>query len=308
MTACSDRASDLFVGDINADEMGAATLASTERFQVTAGGYAEPFVIDIAPPVMPAPPGTRHPVIYVLDGNWMFPTVAQTARSLVIGSDPIPQAIVVGIGYPFLDGPAAFAQVNTRRYRDLAPSLDDKHISEMRRVLPPTFWPQEEELGGADRFLRFIETQLKPFIERRYPVDTDDQTLVGVSLGGLFALRTLLSAPGSFDRYIAISPSIWWNACELHDLEDQAVMLGGVGGRLFLGVGGNEEDEGGPEARMVMNMVELAERMRHNFPGVQLSYRVFEEEGHMSVAPAGVSRGLRWVFSKYPDYRATTRA
>jgi predicted alpha/beta superfamily hydrolase len=175
-------------------------------------------------------------------------------------------------------------------------------VGEARRFLPPKAWPPEEDLGSADHFLTFIENELKPFIEERYPADPNDQTLLGISLGGLFALHALFSAPGSFQRYIAISPSIWWNACALHDVEEQAGYLGGVGGPVFMSVGGDEEDEA-PDARMIMNMVELAERLRRNFPDVRLSSCVFDGETHMSVAPAGISRGLRAVFAKYPDHR-----
>jgi predicted alpha/beta superfamily hydrolase len=280
---------------------GPAAISDTERFLLPAEGYDQPFQIDVALPSIPVAPGTRLPVIYVLDGNWIFAQAAQTARALSLGKDAIPQAIVVGIGYA-IEGPMVFPRTAALRYRDLAPGVDERHLGEARRFLPPNAWPPEEDLGSADHFLTFIENELKPFIEERYPADPNDQTLLGISLGGLFVLHALFGAPGSFQRYIAISPSIWWNACALHDAEEQANFLGGVGGRLFMGVGGEEEDEA-PDARMVMNMVELAERMRRNFPDVRLASCVFEDESHLSVAPAGISRGLRAVFAKYPGHR-----
>jgi hypothetical protein len=281
---------------VRAMPRGPAAISDTERFHLTAEGYAEPFQIDVALPALPVPAGTRLPVIYVLDGNWIFPQAAQIARALSIGADAIPQAVVVGIGYP-VEGPMAFPRAAALRYRDLAPGVDEAHIAEMRQALPRQAWPVEEELGDAERFLAFVEDELKPFIEEHYPADPADQTLLGVSLGGLFALNTLFGSPGSFQRYVAISPSIWWNACALHDLEEQAGYLGGVGGRVFMGVGADEDDEA-PDARMVMNMVELAERLRRNFPDVILASHIFDGEGHMSVAPAGISRGLRAVFAR----------
>jgi ferri-bacillibactin esterase len=301
MTACSARASAVRAMPISAIPRGPAAIEDTERFHLTAEGYDQPFQIDVALPALPVAPGTRLPVIYVVDGNWIFAQTAQTARQLAIGTDAIPQAIVVGIGYA-IEGPMTFPRVAALRYRDLAPGVDEKHIGEMRRVLPPNVWPSEGDLGRAGQFLEFIEEGLKPFIEERYPADPGDQTILGVSLGGLFALHTLFAAPGSFQRYVAVSPSIWWNACALHDVEEQAGYLGGVGGRVFMGVGADEEDEA-PDARMVMNMVELAERLRRSFQDVYLSSHVFDGEGHMSVGPAGICRGLRSVFARNPTSR-----
>jgi len=291
MTACSDRVSGVAFRDA-----GAASLSTSERFHVLMEGYKDQFRIDIALPAMPVAPGTRLPVIYVLDGGWSFAIAAQTARALAIGPGAIPQAMVVGIG-PAVDGPDAFGKSTALRYRDLAPGIDEVHIAQMRQALPPCFWPPEDELGGAARFFRFIEDELKPFIETYFPVDTSDQTLLGVSLGGLFVLHAMFTSPGSFQRYIAISPSIWWNGGALLGAEEQSAKLGGPSGHLFIGVG-EEEEAQAPEARMVSNVIELSKRLKaRNHPGLMISSHVFEGEGHMSVPPAAISRGLRAVFA-----------
>ncbi|BBI61027.1 hypothetical protein HSBAA_23330 [Vreelandella sulfidaeris] len=69
---------------------------------------------------------------------------------------------------------------------------------------------QQRPHGGADRFLSFIEGHLKPEINRRFAINTEQEAIFGHSLGGLFVLHALLTQPSSFDRYIAISPSLWW--------------------------------------------------------------------------------------------------
>ena len=61
--------------------------------------------------------------------------------------------------------------------------------------------------GGADRFLDFFESELTPLIERSYRTLLH-RTLVGHSLGGLFALHALISRPELFDAIIAISPAL----------------------------------------------------------------------------------------------------
>jgi predicted alpha/beta superfamily hydrolase len=290
MTVSTGRASGFHAADA-----GAAMISASERFHVQAEGYAQPFRIDIALPAAPVPPGQTLPVIYVLDGNWSFAITAQIARALTIGPDGIPPAIVVGVGYA-IDGPAAFGATAALRYRDLAHGVDEKHIAMMREMIPPALWPDAAPVGKSDRFSRFIEEQLKPFIEARYPVDASNQTLLGVSLGGLFVLRTLFTASSSFSRYIAVSPSIWWNCCEVLDAEAKAVAEGHVAGSLFMGVGSDEHTQA-PEARMVMNLVEMAARLRRGCSSLKLTSYIFPDEGHMSVPPAGISRGLRAVFA-----------
>lgn len=290
MTVSTGRASGFQV-----DDAGAAMISASERFNIQVEGYSQPFRIDVALPAAPVPQGQKLPVIYVLDGNWSFAIAAQIARSLTIGPDAIPPAIIVGIGYA-IEGAAAFGTTSALRYRDLAHGVDEKHIAMMREMIPPALWPDGAPVGKSPRFSRFIEEQLKPFIERLYPVDVANQTLLGVSLGGLFVLRTLFTSPSSFHRYIAISPAIWWNCCELLEDEARAISQGGMDARLFMGVGSDEQLQA-PEARMVMNLVEMAARLRRGCPDLRLTSFIFPEEGHMSVPPAGISRGLRAVFA-----------
>jgi uncharacterized protein len=291
MTGLSARVSDVVFRDA-----GAASISTSQRFHVSMEGYKEQFRIDVAVPAMPVSPGKKLPVIYVLDGGWCFAVTAQAARALSVGPGAIPQAIVVGIG-PAVDGPAGFAATTALRYRDLAPGVDQAHIAQMKTALPAQFWPADEELGGAAKFARFIEDELKPFVETYFPVDTSDQTLVGVSLGGLFVLHTLFTAPGSFQRHIAVSPSIWWNGCAVMEAEEQAARLGGLRGNLFLAVG-EEEERQAPDARMVSNLAALRQRLdTRNYPDLRVSSHIFEGEGHMSVPPAGITRGLRAVFA-----------
>lgn len=64
--------------------------------------------------------------------------------------------------------------------------------------------------GGAGDFRRFIEDEVKPFIEAHYRTGRRD-VLIGESLAGLFVVDTLLETPDAFDDYIAISPSLWWD-------------------------------------------------------------------------------------------------
>lgn len=65
--------------------------------------------------------------------------------------------------------------------------------------------------GGARAFRRFVLEEVRPFVEARYRTGRR-RVVVGESLAGLFVVDTLLEAPEAFDDYIAVSPSLWWDA------------------------------------------------------------------------------------------------
>jgi predicted alpha/beta superfamily hydrolase len=122
---------------------------------------------------------SRYPVLYLLDGNFHFHHVTGIIQYLS-QQRLIPSMIVVAIP-------------NTNRDRDLL----------------PTNMPHVPASGGGDNFLKFIKTELIPFVDNNYRTHPY-RILVGHSFGGLFAVYTLLTQPELFEAYIAISPSLHW--------------------------------------------------------------------------------------------------
>ena len=88
---------------------------------------------------------------------------------------------------------------NTDRTRDLTPT----------KATGPNA-AQFPTAGGADNFLKFIETEVIPEIEKRYRVQPY-RVLAGHSFGGLFAVHTLITRPELFNSYVAVSPSLQWS-------------------------------------------------------------------------------------------------
>jgi enterochelin esterase-like enzyme len=61
--------------------------------------------------------------------------------------------------------------------------------------------------GGAQTFIRYLETELVPFSEARWPVG-QRRILYGESYGGLLVLDALARGGGVFTDYIAVSPAV----------------------------------------------------------------------------------------------------
>jgi predicted alpha/beta superfamily hydrolase len=135
----------------------------------------------------------KYPVLYVLDGEYFFTQAVSAVQfNSELGYDrgqhPVPQMIVVGI-------------VNVDRDRDYTPTRAPSQSG--GRLSFPTS-------GGAASFLKFLETEVFPLVETRYRA-YPDRILSGWSLGGLFTVHTYLYNPSLFSRYLAISPSMWWD-------------------------------------------------------------------------------------------------
>lgn len=136
-------------------------------------------------------PGKEFPVLFLLDGGEKedFLHIAGLAQITAAYGEGR-ELIVVGI------------EGVDRRHDLTSPSASAAD----RKLLPTS--------GGADVYRRFLVDELKPWVAARF--HTDGHTaLMGESLAGLFTLETLLRAPSSFDDYIIISPSLWWNDAAL---------------------------------------------------------------------------------------------
>uniref|UniRef100_UPI00372008B8 alpha/beta hydrolase n=1 Tax=Streptomyces parvus TaxID=66428 RepID=UPI00372008B8 len=225
-------------------------LPQTEQRDIHSRNTGGDYRIFISQPQQPAPKG-GYPVLYVLDGNALFPMLAVQADARESSPDPATRAsvVVVGIGYPS----DALYDID-RRTRDYTPpaavARDDSN---------------DLRYGGADRFLAFVQTELKPLIEARYAIDPRRQTLFGHSYGGLFTLYTLMTQPDAFQNYLAASPSIWWNDHQL--LEQSGPLLAESNlqpKRLWLTVGEAEEPASSkiPTSKRERRLIER--RMRSN--------------------------------------------
>ncbi len=178
----------------------AVPLPGTRQMHMDSTHTGHRHRILIALPSQP-PPATGHPVVYLLDGNFLFPTAttlthlaAHSAQRLGLTMAP---PLVVAIGHE--PAQSLFDPTRGENHTPPAPTLADTGDS------------RSPIQGGGDRFLDFIEHELKPRIQAQWPIDPRQQSLVGHSYGGLLALHALFTRTGAFQTYVAGSPSIWWN-------------------------------------------------------------------------------------------------
>lgn len=223
-----------------------------------------------------------YPVLYLPYANLLFPLVWFITASLSVDWE-LPRVILVGIGYN-TDKPIELARI---RERDLLPTRSPK-------ARHPT--------GQADAFLRFIREELQPFINNHYRANPQESTYLGHSHAGLFGLYTLFHQPDTFNRYVIGSPSIHYdNQVALAYERAYARQHDDLPVRMFLSVGAREELDDpliAPSFQFVTNLKTLSKTLlERNYPGLQLTTHVFEDQSHTSVMPLCFSKGLRTVFA-----------
>ncbi len=221
----------------------------------------------------------KYPVLYVLDGEYFF----QTATSAVQfrselgyqrGQQASPELIVVGI-------------VNVDRDRDYTPTHAPEQ-SQGRLSFPTS--------GGAEAFLEFLEKELFSLVESRYRTHPH-RILSGWSLGGLFTVHTYLNRPRLFSRYLAISPSLWWDDSVVVKETRRRLRNGGALSpkRLVITLGALEgADMGGAVRRNFVPL--LAGQQR---PALDFTFVEIPDENHGHVPYKAYFDGLSALYSDW---------
>ena len=209
-----------------------------------------------------------YPVLYMTDGDGHMGHTASTIEFLT-QNGRISDLIVVGV-------------TNTDRTRDLTPakSTDKNPAGELR-------FPTS---GGADNFLKFFETELIPEIDEQYRVQPF-RIFAGHSLGGLFAIHALISKPGLFNSYVAVSPSLQWeNGEALKRAEDFLKNQKELKATLFVSLG----NEPGAIGESFDRFRELLSKS--SIKGFEWQAERMADEDHGSVVLRSHYFGLRKVY------------
>ncbi|WP_322933453.1 alpha/beta hydrolase [Bacteroides sp. CG01] len=218
------------------------------------------------------------PVLYLLDGDVFFHSVVGFTRFFSSSKvSSLPPCIVVAV-------------LNTDRTRDFTPTC-----SAARRdgTIHSGDKPQG---GGAEQFYRFLTEELRPEVEKEVS-GGGSKILVGHSYAGLFTLEMLLQHPGSFDTFMAIDPSLWWDrGVFLRQWRQKASGQDFSGKQLYVAFATQQR----PGVKL--NQFSLADSLKIKIvPDMEnrhlrVVYKKFPEEMHGTVALPGIFDGLKSLF------------
>jgi predicted alpha/beta superfamily hydrolase len=230
----------------------------------------------------------HYAVLYLLDGNINFPIIHST-RTNQDFCDMLENIIIVGIGYTW---DQSFVPWWSGRWTDFTPTPDVK-VDTFSGVLKGLNLQKGAlQSGGANAFIQSMKKEIMPLIEDKYKTNGDNG-IAGHSIGGLFAGYCLLIKPTLFKRYGILSPSFWWDNDKIFEIEktysenNQSLPV-----NVFISVGSLE-------GKMVEIVNKFADSLKtHHYKGLTLHEQIFDNEDHVSVIPASLSRTLRVLYPK----------
>ncbi|GAB4044330.1 alpha/beta hydrolase-fold protein [Spirosoma litoris] len=208
----------------------------------------------------------KYDVIYVLDGDWNTKLVSDVEQ-LLGAEGRIPHNIIVSL-------------FNTDRNRDFLPTHNESNRTS----------------GGADQFLKFLEKELIPYINKTYPSDGEN-TLFGHSFGGVFVTYALLSEPQLFNAYIAADPSYWWDNNVMLKMVPPKLTALKVSDRILYVTG--REGSGMSDMR-----IPQMDSILKKYAPTTLTWKLtaYADESHGTVRLKSAYDGLKF---SYPDYRSS---
>lgn len=230
-------------------------------------------------------PERRYPVLYVTDADYAFPMIRLIAGRLNGNGPDIEDFILVGLSY------AIGEEGMPSRRRDYTPTAAGARGT-----------PAGTLHGQADAYIDYLRDQVMPFIAGRYRIDESRRYYLGHSYGGLLGTQVLLSDPTLFAGYILGSPSYWYDNHHMDSVESSyAAAHRDLPAKVYMYVGEYEDMRpGDPRYAKRYNMVTDARRMTQSlqsrgYPSLRLKLDVLREEDHLSVAPSGFTRGLKFL-------------
>lgn len=220
----------------------------------------------------------RYPVLYLLDGEDHFHSAVGIVQQM---AGVIPDMIIVGIA-------------NTVRERDLTPT----HVAD------------EKDSGGGEAFLQFIEKELIPYVDSRYPA-APYRVFSGHSLGGLTVVNALFNHTRLFNAYIAIDPSLWWDGQKiLKQAERQLSAINLSKTALFVAIANNMkpgvdtntvmQDTLNPNTKVTRSLLPFVKAIKNARPkGLRWNYKFYPNERHGTVELNAEYDALRYLFDYY---------
>jgi len=258
------------------------------------------FSLNVGMPVGYKPgDGKKYPALIVTDGDFTFPGVNAAARSL---SGAITPLFIISVGTSIDEGEGEHTR---RRIYEFSPPGWDRKDPFGQAVENYCRMFKSEEgrcSGGAGKFLTAIVSEMVPQLAARFPIDTAQLGLFGLSAGGFFASWAIFQPNSPFKKYLISSPAMSYGRGEIFRQEARyAESHKDLPIGIYLGAGVLEAAD--PELE---GMGEIVSGMSHfsgvlatrKYPGLKVTIEYHPGMGHTDVMGTSVVRGLRTLYGK----------
>ena len=243
--------------------------------------------------------GKKYPALIVTDGDFVFGNVYHSASTLAGVITPL---FIISIGTSLEEGEAE--HFSRRIYEFSPPGWDrqDPFGQDVEGYCRKLKVPEGRCTGGAGKFLTAISTEMIPLLAAKYPIDTTQLGLFGLSAGGFFTSWVMFQPNTPFKKYIISSPAMAYGRGEIFRQEAAyAKTHKDLAVGIYFGAGVLEASdpmlEG--EAEIVSGMSHLAGILAtRQYPGLKMTIEYHPGMGHTDVMGTSVVRGLRSLYAK----------
>lgn len=249
-------------------------LPNTVLKEITSSYNGQNYKIKIQLPRGYNKSSSNYSVLYVTDAETNFGGVSYIVQRL-IKDKLIPPTIIVGIAYG-----TDYESFYELRSRDLTP----EEVKDLR------IGGKINLTGGAPKFCEFLENELIPFIEKNYRTN-NNRALYGHSYGGLFGTYVLLNHSELFNKYLILSPSLWFkDEVMLNQVED--FNQGFISTKVYMG-------SGELEGRIDDLQIQFANKLnKKQLKGLNLKSEIMNNETHRTIFGPAFTNGMRFLFEK----------
>ena len=225
--------------------------------------------------------GNEHyPVIYLLDGDANFNSIVSITE-FMSNAGLCPPMIVVGVLHPAL-------------MTDLKFGTD--------RETPGI-------AGKGEKFMRYVEKELMPYIESNYPT-ASYKIFIGHSVGGLTVVNTLIHHPYLFNAYVSLDGSLWWNDQQIVTEAKMNLSNTNYKGKTLFMTLANRKEIGMDTLKVQKDTTEGTELIRSNLEFIaaifknktnqlRFQHTFYKNDDHSSVRLIGEYDALRFIFDYY---------
>lgn len=221
------------------------------------------------------------PVIYLMDGENI--SLVAGIVDFLYQTNQLPPIIVIGIGNYEYD-----------RNRDLSPTHSLLNMDGTSNSI------NFKTTGGGENFLKFINDELIPYVEKNYK-PSPNKIFFGHSFGGLMSAYCLLNHPEMFNSYIAVSPALWWDKESIFKNSDLLNKNKDYSHKTIFFSDGNE---GAEFHKSIIKLQSLLQQKK--VTGLRYNYIPYPEETHNSELVKATQDGLNFVFANWKPAKSDT--
>ncbi len=221
----------------------------------------------------------NYPLLVLLDGEVSYHSHSGILNHMTQGGQ-IPEMIIVAI-------------TNVDRVRDYTPTKYLTNLNGSSAI------ENHKTSGGSAMFLEFIEQELLPEIAGNYRTNTF-KTVVGISHGGLLVGSSFLSKETSFNGFISMDPSFWWDNQQVVRELEKTDLNQIKNKRIYVSTADKFEnfDRIPHVFKANINSHELFNTTLKNkgFSPSKVALEYFKEENHWTVALMSLYHGMQFIY------------